>query len=68
MAFEKIKPLLFFIIVLAILLYVIIFWQNRHEKTEFTFFSGKSKMNLGLLMLVTFVDGVILALLLTWLL
>lgn len=62
------KLILFFIVILSILMYIVMFFENRNEKTHFKFFGKKMDMNVGLLMLVTFLDGAILAALLVWLL
>jgi len=61
------KLLLFFIVILLLLLYVVMFWENRHEKTHLHLFSQKVDINLGLLIFAVFLDGIILTLLLTWL-
>jgi hypothetical protein len=62
------KLLLFFIVILFALLYVVLFWENRHEKIHFHIFNQKTDMNLGLLMAAVFLDGIIITLILTWLL
>ena len=62
------KLLLFFIVILFALLYLVMFWENRHEKAHVHFFGQKLDMNLALLMIAVFLDGVIITLLLIWLL
>ena len=62
------KLILFFIVILFTLIYFVVFWENRHEKTHFHFFSQRIDINLGLLMLAVFLDGAIITLLLLWLL
>ena len=44
------------------------FFENRHEKTKFTFLHHKIDINLGILMLAVFLDGAIITFLLIWLL
>ena len=62
------KLLLFFIVILFTLLYLLMFWENRHEKTHVRFFNQKLDMNLALLMIAVFLDGAVITLLLSWLL
>jgi len=62
------KLLIFFIVILFTLLYFVVFWENRHEKIHFHFFSQKIDINLGLLMFAVFLDGIIITLLILWLL
>jgi len=64
----NLKLLLFFIVSLFTLLYLVQFWENRHSRASFHMFGQKIDMNLGLLLLAVFLDGAILALLITWLL
>ena len=62
------ESIVFFIVVLIVLSYFLIFWQNRHEKVHFHLFNKKITISLGLLTFGTFLDGTILAALLFWLL
>lgn len=58
---------LFFIVAFTTILYLAEFLSNRHEKTSVKLFGKKVEMSLGILLLGTFLDGVIIATLLIWL-
>ena len=62
------KLILFFVVAVFTLLYLALFWDNRNEKIHLHFFHQKIDTRLGLMMFAIFLDGIILALLLTWLL
>ena len=62
------KIILFFIAILSVLMYIMMFFENRHVKTHIHIFGQKIDINVGLLILVTFLDGAIITGLLVWLL
>jgi len=63
----NLKLIIFFFVALFILIYLAIFWHNRHEKIEFHLFSKKIEINLGIMAFGVFLDGAILTALLFWL-
>lgn len=62
------KTLIFFAVAVLTLTYFFVFWQNRHERVKFNFFKQKIDISLGLLALSIFLDGIIIAMLINWLL
>ncbi len=62
------KIILFFIVILFTLLYLVEFWENRHQKVTFHLFGQKMEITLGLLLFAVFLDGAIIASLFFWLL
>lgn len=58
---------LFFIAAFSVLVYLDLFWKNRHEKVRFRFLRKEAEVGLGLLVLTAFFDGALLAVLLLWL-
>ncbi len=63
-----VKIPLFFLVVFGILFYLDIFWKQRHLKIHLKFFKQGINTNLGILGLMVFLDGAILAVFLMWLL
>lgn len=61
------KYIIFFIVAVLVLTYFVIFWQNRHKKVKFQLFNQEIEINLGLLTFGIFLDGIILASILLWL-
>ncbi len=59
---------LFFLVAFGTLFYFDLFWKHRHLKVHFRFFGQGMETNLGLLGLMVFLDGAILAFVLLWLL
>ena len=60
--------IIFFTVILFTLMYLVTFWNNRGKKIKFTVFNHEIEINLGLLAFSIFLDGVIIALLINWLL
>ena len=65
---KRYKIPLFFLVAFGTLLYLDIFWKHRHLKIHLRFFGRGIDTNLGLLGLMVFFDGAILAFFLLWLL
>lgn len=63
----NLKLPLFFIAVFSVLVYLDLFWKNRHEKVRFRFLRKEAEVGLGLLVLTAFIDGALLTVLLLWL-
>jgi len=49
-------------------MYLVTFWNNRGKKIKFTVFNHEIEINLGLLAFSIFLDGMIIAILINWLL
>ncbi|MBI5421951.1 hypothetical protein HZA44_02355 [Candidatus Peregrinibacteria bacterium] len=63
----NLKLPLFFIAVFSVLVYIDLFWKNRHSNVRFRFLRREAEVGLGLLVLTAFIDGALLALVILWL-
>ena len=62
------KLIIVFTVALFTLMYLVTFWNNRGKKVKFTVFNHEIDISLGLLAFSIFLDGMIIALLINWLL
>jgi len=64
----NLKLIIFFVVAVFTLMYLVTFWNNRGKKIKFTVFNHEIEINLGLLAFSIFLDGMIIAILINWLL
>ena len=64
----NLKLIIFFVVAILTLTYLSVFWQNRKKRIKVKLFTQEIEINLGFLAFGIFIDGIILAAILIWLL